>query len=99
MKIIIREGACIGCGACIAVDPNHFDFNEDGFAEVIDNSELDTNAVRNAVESCPTTAICVEDCPEGCDCGASCDCGDSCECTEDNKCSDDCNCANEKSEN
>ncbi len=60
-KLVIREGACIGCGACIAVDPTHFDFNDDGLAEVISSESLENNSTINALESCPTNAIIMED--------------------------------------
>lgn len=29
-KIIVDDEKCIGCGACVAIDSEHFDFNEDG---------------------------------------------------------------------
>ncbi len=93
MKLNIRDGACIGCGACVAIDPTHFDFNDDGLAEVIYNEELDTNSVINALESCPTNAIYTDE-----DCNCECNCGNNCECTPENKCSDNCDCNTEKSE-
>ena len=55
-KIIVNEN-CIGCGACIAIDDNHFDFNEDGFSNVISNENLDTDELKNAISSCPVNAI------------------------------------------
>ncbi len=92
-KIVIRENACIGCGACIAVDPEHFDFNEDGFAVVTNNDNIETNAVNNALASCPTSAIYLEEASsQNCECGENCECGDDCNCTEDDKCSEDCEC-------
>ncbi len=91
-KIILRDGACIGCGACIAVDPENFDFNDDGFAIIKNESATgeETNSLLNAVTSCPTNAIIIEDsandddnnCPEGCTCKPVCECGDNCDCNE-----------------
>ncbi len=100
MNLIIRDNACIGCGACIAVDPEHFDFDDDGLAKVTSTNELENNATRNAITSCPTNAICIEnngscDCgneeiSNACDCSNicndNCSCGDNCNCTEENNC-------------
>lgn len=83
-NLVLNEDACIGCGSCIAVDPEHFDFNEDGLAKVINNDNLETNSVINAIGSCPTNAISIgesnscscSNCP-GCSStnGGSCGCG------------------------
>ena len=48
---------CIGCGACVAMDPEHFDFNE-GVSVAI--SQEVTDSVREAADSCPVSAIEVE---------------------------------------
>lgn len=45
---------CIGCGACVAIDPEHFDFNEG--LSVPTNQEI-TDAVREAAGACPVGAI------------------------------------------
>ena len=55
MKINIKNGCCIGCGACVAIDPDNFDFNEEGLSNVIGNNV--TDATRDAESSCPTSAI------------------------------------------
>lgn len=98
-NLLVNEDACIGCGSCIAVDPEHFDFNDDGLATVISNNNLETNSVINAVGSCPTNAISINE-KVGCsDCSScpgcssveeTCSCGDDCSCTEENNCG--CNC-------
>ena len=56
-KIIIDENLCIGCGACCGIDPEHFDFNDNGFAICISNNNLESESLTNAIESCPTNAI------------------------------------------
>ncbi|MBE6140441.1 MAG: ferredoxin [Firmicutes bacterium] len=56
----VNENTCIGCGACIAIDPEHFDFN-DNLSQVISNDNLDSNNLINAIESCPTNAINIEE--------------------------------------
>ena len=50
---------CIGCGACNAVCPDVFDFNDEGkaYANVEDIKEEDIEMVKSAIEYCPTDAI------------------------------------------
>ena len=84
-KINVNHEACIGCGACVSIDPEHFDFNDDGLSEVISDNDLDSDDLRNAMASCPTNAISFDgNCDCGCDCGCSetgeCNCDESCEC-------------------
>lgn len=69
--LIINEDACIGCGSCIAVDPEHFDFNDDGLATVIKADDTESSECINAIASCPTNAIRIDSI--GCDC-SSCSC-------------------------
>lgn len=45
---------CIGCGACVAMDPEHFDFKE-GVSVAI--SQEITDSVRETVGACPVGAI------------------------------------------
>jgi len=46
---------CIGCGACQAIDDEHFEM--DGVSTVISQENLDSEALKTAVESCPVGAI------------------------------------------
>lgn len=72
-NLLLNEDACIGCGTCIAVDPEHFDFNEDGLAMVISNENFETNSLNNAIASCPTSAIFLNTGCDGCSgCQSSC---------------------------
>lgn len=76
-NLLLNSDDCIGCGCCIAVDPEHFEFNEDGLAKVINSDNLETNSLINAVESCPTNAISLLE-NTGCDCSncpGNCGCG------------------------
>ena len=43
----IEVNNCIGCGACIAMDPEHFEFG-DGVSVVKSNDNLDTDELQNA---------------------------------------------------
>lgn len=81
-KLNVNEDACIGCGACVAIDSNHFDFNDEGKSSVISQDNLDTDEIKNAIASCPVNAINISecDCKDGCNCGDHCNCSDDCEC-------------------
>lgn len=104
-KLFVNEEACIGCGACVAIDDKHFDFNEDGLSEVISQEEIETDKCKNAIASCPTNAISYveeENTNDECHCD-NCTC-ENCDCTEDEchcegchgndecNCDDDCEC-------
>ncbi len=52
---------CIGCGACVAIAPENFDYQE-GLSVVID--ETITEKVKEAVDACPVGAIEVEEATE-----------------------------------
>ena len=80
-KIIVNDG-CIGCGACVGIDPEHFEFNDEGLSQVINQDNLESENLQNAMEACPVSVIYVEE-NEECECD-ECDC-DDCNC-------DDCNC-------
>lgn len=68
-KLTINEDACIGCGACVAIDSKHFDFNDEGKSTVISQESIDTDEVKNAIGSCPVNAIKIDKCQcEHCDC-------------------------------
>ncbi len=80
-KLNVNEEACIGCGACVAIDPEHFDFNDDGLSNVISNENIESDNARNAMSSCPTNAISyVNDKDEKCKCD-ECHC-ENCECED-----------------
>lgn len=101
-KIKVNQEACIGCGACVAIDPEHFNFNDEGLSNPISNENLESENLKNAIESCPTTAISITESDdacecEHCDCGEDCDCECDCEechCTEE----DNCGCKNAEEE-
>jgi len=94
-KINVSEERCIGCGACVAIDPEHFEFNDNGKSSAITNENLESENLVNALESCPTSAIemieveeeTTEEVCENCEnceneeCEEECNCSD-CECNE-----------------
>jgi len=53
----VEKNKCIGCGACISIDSEHFDFDDEGLSEVISNDNLKTVELQDAIDSCPTSAI------------------------------------------
>lgn len=54
-KLIVNEN-CIGCGMCVAIDPEHFEI-EDGLSKEISNENLDSTDLKNAIDACPVAAI------------------------------------------
>ncbi len=63
MKIKVDKSACIGCGACVAIDSKDFTFDDDGISTPIkDNIEEPTNDLKEAAASCPVNAIKLEQC-------------------------------------
>ena len=55
-KVVIDENKCIGCGACVALAGNTFEFGQ-GCSKVIDPTP--TEEVKNIIDSyvCPCQAI------------------------------------------
>ena len=88
-KLYVNTDACIGCGACVAIDNKHFDFNEDGLSEVISSEEINDDTL-NAVSSCPTNAIILEEENDGCH-NEECHC-ENCNCTDCHCENDECHC-------
>ena len=85
MKVKVNEDACIGCGACIAIDSEHFDFDSDGRSCVISNENLNSDDLSNAIESCPVAAISIGE--------SECDCDSDCQCEADESCNNGCQCS------
>lgn len=91
-SINVNKDNCIGCGACVAIDEEHFSFDEEGKSELINNENLDSANLMNAIESCPVGAITIEEHKKDCNCDDDCECG----CNEGKACCcDECNCNNE----
>ena len=56
-KVQVNSVKCIGCGACVGLDPEHFDFNDAGLSEAISQENLESEELIQAKEGCPTAAI------------------------------------------
>lgn len=63
MKVKVLDNLCIGCGACAALVPDEFDFNDDGLAYAVNEEVKEENKelVKDAEGNCPTGAIKVEE--------------------------------------
>ena len=63
MKVIVNENTCIGCGACSAMCPDVFEFNDDGIMSVKENVSYDefSEDIMDAKDGCPVGAIEIED--------------------------------------
>ena len=63
MTVKVNRDACIGCGACAAICDSVFEIDVEGISTVVDEnvSEENQEKVQDAVDSCPTGAIEVEE--------------------------------------
>jgi len=59
-RLCVDKDKCIGCGACIGIDNEHFDFDDEGLSEVISQDNLESDDLKDAIESCPVNAIKIE---------------------------------------
>lgn len=62
-KVSVDKNKCIGCGACVGLVDQVFEFGDDDLAQVkpdVDFENLDNdlvNEIKDAMEGCPTEAI------------------------------------------
>lgn len=63
MTVKVNRDACIGCGACAAICDSVFEIDDEGISTIVDEnvSEENQEEVQDAVDSCPTGAIEVEE--------------------------------------
>jgi ferredoxin len=55
--IVVGRELCMGSGMCIVYAPNTFAHDDETKAVVIDPAGDPIDAIRNAVQACPTSAI------------------------------------------
>lgn len=56
-KLIVDDSVCMGCGMCAAMDDEHFMINDNGLSEVKSQENLESESLKNVVDSCPVSAI------------------------------------------
>lgn len=63
MRVIIDRRRCIGAGTCIALAPSAFQWRRGDFLkpELVDETTVDDDTLREIVAACPTQAIVLED--------------------------------------
>jgi len=61
MKVRVDRDLCIGVGNCAAFAPTVFKLDDENKAVVLDPSSVDIDKLLEAAESCPESAIIVED--------------------------------------
>lgn len=97
-KIVLKTESCIGCGACVGIDAEHFEFSDDGYSMIKSQDNLDSTALSDAIDACPVAIISLEECNDtGADVGSQnenvddsmCECNpcecENCHCHEDEK--------------
>lgn len=58
-KVFVDHDKCVGCGACVAIAPDTFEFNDDGLSSVKDPKV--TDEAKEAMETCPYSAISIKE--------------------------------------
>jgi ferredoxin len=61
MKVKVDQNLCVGIGNCVAVAPTVFRLNYARKAIVLETSSVDEDKLMSAAESCPVSAIILED--------------------------------------
>lgn len=62
MKAYVDQDLCIGCGLCAGLCPSVFEMNADGKSEAVQEPGAeDTDITIEARDSCPVSAISVEE--------------------------------------
>jgi ferredoxin len=56
-KIVVDRELCMGSGMCIVYAANTFAHDDETKAVVIDPTGDSIDAIRNAVQACPTSAL------------------------------------------
>ena len=59
MNLKVNQDKCIGCGQCVSICEDVFNFNDDGLAEVIETpvKEEHIEDATNAKSPCPTATV------------------------------------------
>ncbi len=61
MNARVDRDLCIGAANCVAIAPTVFQLDDERKAIILDVSSVDEDTLMEAAESCPTSAIIVEE--------------------------------------
>lgn len=63
LRVRVDRHRCIGAGTCIFLAPTAFKWRQGEFlkADVLDPETVEEEILRDAIASCPTSAIVIED--------------------------------------
>jgi ferredoxin len=61
MKVRVDRDLCMGVSNCVAVAPTVFQLDKENKAVVLDISSVNEDKIMSAAESCPVSAIIIED--------------------------------------
>lgn len=95
-KIVLNESGCIGCGACVGIDAEHFEFSDEGYSTVKSQENLESQALSDAIDACPVAVISIEDVTDVDDASVTLKSTDDDTSCEECEC-EDCHCKNEDS--
>ncbi|MEM5815616.1 MAG: ferredoxin [Candidatus Aenigmatarchaeota archaeon] len=61
MKVEVDKKRCIGCGLCVSMLPEVFEFDDDGKSSVKNPSGAPLEKIKEVAGMCPVKAIIVKD--------------------------------------
>lgn len=63
VRVVIDRRRCIGAGSCLALAPSAFQWRKGDFLkpELLDQSTVDDDVLREVAAACPTQAIVLEE--------------------------------------
>lgn len=65
VHVKVDEDLCMGAGNCLHLAKGVFELNDEGIAEVVDETRATEEELRLAARSCPTAAILIEEDGDG----------------------------------
>jgi len=60
-KLVIDEDSCEGCATCQELCPEVFEVGDDEKAHIIGPDKLDSCNIQEAIETCPTQSLTLEE--------------------------------------
>jgi len=56
-KKLVVSDKCIGCGACVAIAGEVFEFNDEGRSVIKADADFGSASIQDAIDTCPIQAI------------------------------------------